>query len=261
MQLSVLRRPLLEDYGQILLIPLTIRGRSWLDHLVGLERLTLLVINIRGPHFTHLTGLLQLELIYLIHSININRFMFNNLTLLRLSCSHDHHIQEPLLPCHLDHMHRGPWDSSLHWAWLWLKLLRSLETLVWLFLWVYVLERVRMGASLWDSILVYILGESMSNPFDFCERGKRPFLRISGSLPYSSLHPFYVTYLHALMQVDHHSLFYLFVFFYLYFIPPFHSISSDFFLFSSYLMFDLGLASTLYSCLFDMSIPLSSLFV
>ena len=72
---------------------------------------------------------------------------------------------------------------------------------------------------------------------------------------------FYVTYLHALMQVDHHSLFYLFVFFYLYFIPPFHSTSSDFFLFSSCLMFDLGSVPTLYSCLFDMSIPLSSLFV
>ena len=72
---------------------------------------------------------------------------------------------------------------------------------------------------------------------------------------------FYVTYLHALMQVDHHSLSYLFVFSYIYFIPPFHSISSDFFLFSSCLMFDLGSTSTLYSCLFDMFIPLSSLFV
>ena len=70
-----------------------------------------------------------------------------------------------------------------------------------------------------------------------------------------------MTYLHALTQVDHHSLFYLFVFFYFYFIPPFHSTSSDFFLFLSYLMFDLGSTSTLYSCLFDVSIPLSSLFV
>ena len=41
----------------------------------------------------------------------------------------------------------------------------------------------------WDSILVYILGESMSRPLDFCERGEQPILRISGSLPYSSLHP------------------------------------------------------------------------
>ena len=55
---------------------------------------------------------------------------------------------------------------------------------------------------------------------------------------------FYVTYLHALMQVDHHSLFYLFVFFYLYFIPQFHSTSSDLFLFSSCLMFDLSSTST-----------------
>ena len=101
----------------------------------------------------------------------------------------------------------------------------------------------------------------MSSPFDFCERGKRHFFRIFGSLLYASLHPFFVTYLHALMQVDHHSLFYLFVCFYLYFIPPFHSTSSDFFLFSSYLMFDLGSTSTLYSCLFDIFIPLSSLFV
>ena len=72
---------------------------------------------------------------------------------------------------------------------------------------------------------------------------------------------FYVTYLHALMQVDHHSFFYLFVFLYLCFIPPFHSTSSDFFLFSSFLIFDLSSTSTLYSCLFDMSIPLSSLFM
>ena len=61
--------------------------------------------------------------------------MFNSLTLLRLVCSHDHHIREPLLPRRLNHMHRGSQDSSLHWAWLWLKLLRSSETLVWLFLW------------------------------------------------------------------------------------------------------------------------------
>ena len=59
-----------------------------------------------------------------------------------------------------------------------------------LFHWVYVLERVRTRASFWDSILVYILGESMSRPFDFCERGERPFFRIFGFLPYSSLYPF-----------------------------------------------------------------------
>ena len=118
MQILVLRRPSLEDYGQILL-----------DHLVDLERLALLAIII------HLTGLLQLELISLIHSINISRFMFSSLTLLKLAYSHNRHIREPLLPHHLDHMHRGPRDSSLNWAWLWLELLRSLEILVWLFSW------------------------------------------------------------------------------------------------------------------------------
>ena len=56
--------------------------------------------------------------------------------------------------------------------------------------WVYVLKRVHMGTSFWDSILVYILGESMSRPFYFCERDERHFFRISGSLPYLSLHPF-----------------------------------------------------------------------
>ena len=64
---------------------------------------------------------------------------------------------------------------------------------------------------------------------------------------------FYVTYLHALMQADHHLLSYLFVFFYFCSITPFCSTSSNSFLFSSYLMFDLGSIPTLYSCLLDMS--------
>ena len=106
----------LKDYGQILLLPLTIRGRGRLDHLVDLERLALLAISIRGLYFTHLIGFLQSELIYLIHIISISRFMFNGLTLLRLAYSHDHHIREPLLTRHLDHMHIDPRDSSLHWA-------------------------------------------------------------------------------------------------------------------------------------------------
>ena len=55
---------------------------------------------------------------------------------------------------------------------------------------------------------------------------------------------FYVTYLHALMQVDHHSLSYFFTFFYLCSIHSFHQVSSDFFLFSSCLMFDLSSTST-----------------
>ncbi|KAL6334023.1 hypothetical protein AAG906_000077 [Vitis piasezkii] len=96
MQLLVLRRPLLEVYGQILILLLTVRGRSRLDHLVDLERLTLLVISIRGLRIIHLIGLLQSELISLIHSISISisRFMFRSLTLLKLACSHDHHIRE-----------------------------------------------------------------------------------------------------------------------------------------------------------------------
>ena len=47
-----------------------------------------------------------------------------------------------------------------------------------------------MRVYIWDFILVYVLGESMSRSFDFCERVERPFYRISGSLPYLSLHPF-----------------------------------------------------------------------
>ena len=61
--------------------------------------------------------------------------MFSSLTLLRLTCNHDHHIWEPLFSRRLDHTHRGPRDSSLHWAWLWLELLRNSEMLVWLFHW------------------------------------------------------------------------------------------------------------------------------
>ena len=63
------------------------------------------------------------------------------------------------------------------------------------------------------------------------------------------------------MWADHHSFFYLFAFYYLYFIPPFHPTSSDVILFSSCSMFDLGSVSTLYSFLFDVTIYLSSLFV
>ena len=65
--------------------------------------------------------------------------MLSSLTLLRLACNHDYHIREPLFPHRLDHMHRGLRDSSLHWAWLWLELLRISETLVWLFLWHHAL--------------------------------------------------------------------------------------------------------------------------
>ena len=157
MQLLVLRRPLLKDYGQILFISLTVRGRSWLGHLVDPERLALLAINIRGAHITHLTGLLQLELISLIHNIGINWFMFSSLTLLRLACSRDHHIREPLLLRHLDHIHRGLWDSSLHWAWLWLELLRSSETLVWSFLWCHALCHILFLLTSSYMIIAYII--------------------------------------------------------------------------------------------------------
>ena len=47
----------------------------------------------------------------------------------------------------------------------------------------------------------------------------------------------------------------------LYFIPLFHHTSSDFILFSFCLMFDMGSVSTHYTCLFDVTIHLSSLFV
>ena len=63
------------------------------------------------------------------------------------------------------------------------------------------------------------------------------------------------------MRVDYHSLFYLFVFFYLYFILPFHSTSFYLILFSFCLMFDMSAASALHACLFDVTIHLSSLFV
>ena len=55
--------------------------------------------------------------------------------------------------------------------------------------WVYVLERVRIGASLWDYILVYF-GWEYELPIHFCERGERPFFSISGSLLYPSFHLF-----------------------------------------------------------------------
>ena len=108
MHFLVLRRLLLKDYGQILLLPLIVRGISRLDHLVDLRRLVLLTISIGGLRITHLISLLQSELLSLIRSINISHFIFRSLTLLRPAHSHDHHIREPLLTFHLDHMHSGP---------------------------------------------------------------------------------------------------------------------------------------------------------
>ncbi|RVW49869.1 hypothetical protein CK203_105856 [Vitis vinifera] len=43
------------------------KGKKLVGLSSSLERLTLLAISIKGLHFTHLTGLLQSELIYLIH--------------------------------------------------------------------------------------------------------------------------------------------------------------------------------------------------
>ena len=119
--------------------------------------------------------------------------------------------------------------------------------------WVYVLERVHMRAYLWDSSwCIFFVRVWVTHSI---------FVRETSDFSLGSLDPcpirhyihFHETYLHALMQVDHHSHFYLFVFFYFYFIPPFHYTSSDSFLFSSCLMFDLGSTSTLYSFLFDIS--------
>ena len=55
--------------------------------------------------------------------------------------------------------------------------------------WVYVLERVRMRTSLWDSILVYF-GWEYDLPVRFCERDERPFFSIHGSLLYPSFRLF-----------------------------------------------------------------------
>ena len=101
----------------------------------------------------------------------------------------------------------------------------------------------------------------MSRPFDFCERDVRPFFSIFGSLLYSSSHLFLMWLLSMLwcwLTITH--FFYLFVSFYFCSITLFHFTSSDFFFFSSYLMFDCSSTSTLYSCLFDVSIPLSLFF-
>ena len=75
--------------------------------------------------------------------------------------------------------------------------------------WVYVLERARMRAYLWDSILVYILGENMSRPFDFCEKGEQSFFSISGSLLYPSSHLFRMWLLYMLwcrLTITHFSI-------------------------------------------------------
>ena len=57
--------------------------------------------------------------------------------------------------------------------------------------WVHVLERVRMRASFWDSILVYF-GWEYESPIRFGEKGKWFFFSISRSLLYPSSHLFWM---------------------------------------------------------------------
>ena len=74
--------------------------------------------------------------------------------------------------------------------------------------WVHVLERVRMRASFWDSILVYF-GWEYDSPIRFCERDERPFFSISGSLLYPSSHLFWMWLLSMLwceLTITHFSI-------------------------------------------------------
>ena len=102
----------------------------------------------------------------------------------------------------------------------------------------------------------------MSHPFDFYERDQRLFFRIFGSLPYLSLYPFSYD-LCPYFDASWPSLTFLSFCLLLFLFYSFTSLSLIWFVFffSSYLMFDLGLTSTFYSCLFDVFIPLLSLFV
>ncbi|RVW58297.1 hypothetical protein CK203_057474 [Vitis vinifera] len=71
------------------------KGKKLIGPLVDLERLALLAISIGGASLS--LYLLQSELLSLFHSISISRIMLRSLTLLRLACSHDLRIREPLL--------------------------------------------------------------------------------------------------------------------------------------------------------------------
>ena len=128
--------------------------------------------------------------------------------------------------------------------------------------WVYVLGRVRMRAYSWDSswcifwVKVWVIHSI--------------FVREVSDLSLVYLDPCSI----------HHSIYFgcnyfpyfdagwpsltfyiISALFYLCFIPPFHYTLFYLFIFSSCWMFDLGSVSTLYSCFFDVSILLSSLFV
>ena len=100
----------------------------------------------------------------------------------------------------------------------------------------------------------------MSRPFDFYERGEPPFFSIFRSLLYPSFHLFRMwlfSMLWCRLTITHFPIslpsfiFVLSLYFY-------HT-SPDFFLFSSFLMFDLGLVHTHHTCSFDVTIHLSSL--
>ena len=135
----MLRRLLLEVYGQILFLPMIVREKSRSNHLVRQKRSTLLVASIKGLLIPHTIGLLQSEPTYLIHIISISRFIFSSLTLIGLVCNHDHHIRDLLLINHLNYMFIGLWDSIHHWAWPQFELLRSFEISTWLFPWHHVI--------------------------------------------------------------------------------------------------------------------------
>ena len=78
MPYSVLRMPLPGDYGQMILLPMMLRGRSPWNYLVGdLERLVLSVI-IRGPFISYLMVLPLLDLANPLLSISFSQPMLSS---------------------------------------------------------------------------------------------------------------------------------------------------------------------------------------
>lgn len=62
-------------------------------------------------------------------SLSLIMHLFISLWLLKLVWDHSWHIQELLFPNHWDHTFISLRDSTLHLAWLWLKLFRSFKML------------------------------------------------------------------------------------------------------------------------------------
>lgn len=62
-------------------------------------------------------------------SLSLIIHLFISLWLLKLVWDHSWHIQELLFPNHWDHKFISLRDSTLHLAWLWLKLFRSFKML------------------------------------------------------------------------------------------------------------------------------------